>query len=47
LPSVSFSMETSVDNRLKKYMKEINKTKKTQLKFRTDGIDNLLSKAGY
>ncbi len=41
MPSVSFSVEMKVDNRLKKYLKV------KKLDSRTDGIDNLLKKVGY
>ena len=47
MPSVSFSVEVSVDERLSKYIKETNAKKKTELRSRADGIDNLLTKAGF
>ena len=47
MPSVSCSLEVSVDERLSKYIRVTNAKKKTELKSRTDGIDDLLTKAGF
>ena len=50
MPSVSYSVEMSVDDRLLKYIEETNKTRKGNtitLNSRTDGIDSLLNKAGF
>jgi len=49
MPSVSFSVEMSVDDRLTKFTKSYNKNKisKQQIDSRTEAIDKLLNKAGF
>ena len=47
MPSVSYSIELTVDERLMKYMKAENKHRKIPLESRTEIIHNLLTKAGF
>ena len=49
MPSVSFSVELSVDDRLTRYKTATNrkKIKNKQLISRADTIDDLLKKVGY
>ncbi len=49
MPSVSYSIEMSVDDRLTKYVKEANKHKHNEntILSRTEAISDLLTKAGF
>ncbi len=47
MPSVNYAVTVEVDDRLSKFIKYSNKKKHTELASRTDGIDELLKRAGF
>ncbi len=47
MPGVSYSIELSVDERLIKYIKAVNKERHDWIVSRTEAIADLLQKAGF